>query len=277
MPSEITTSLTMTRAYCLGLGIGLITLLAPGPSPAQTPADTLRAPRPADIALLSFVKADPASCPFGLRAGQSLEYQLLNAKGKPTHRWRYRVLSISTETSGKKQPLVTTTIKLKSGLYDDKNRLLQQQDLSYLCRHDTAFTDGLGEINYDGLKAFRDRRLAYAPIPIAWPNQPKAGSLLPEGGVEVQVSSPSLALAKVNTTLRQRRVLGPAAPVTVPAGTFQCYAIESQRELATAARADLVIKSSKRQVDYYSPAVGIVKTEYFDKGKLVQTRVLVKH
>ena len=53
--------------------------------------------------------------------------------------------------------------------------------------------------------------------------------------------------------------------------------MESQRELATAARADLILKSDGRQVDYYDPGVGIVRTEYYDKGgKLLQTRVLAK-
>ena len=93
----------------------------------------------------------------------------------------------------------------------------------------------------------------------------------------MQVSSPSVSIAKVTTTLSQRRVLGGPAPVTVPAGTFSCYAVESQREMATAARVDLVLKSGGREINYYSPAVGIVKTEYFDKNnKLLQTQVLSK-
>jgi hypothetical protein len=86
-----------------------------------------------------------------------------------------------------------------------------------------------------------------------------------------------VAIAKVNTTLRQRKVLAGRTSVKVPAGTFSCYAVESQREQATAARADLVLKTTTREVDYYDPRVGIVKTEYYDKGgKLLQTKVLTK-
>ena len=215
--------------------------------------------------------------PFGLRQGQDLEYQLLDARGKAVGTWRYSVLSISRDSMGKKKPVPTTKIRLKSGFYDLSNRVLQQQDLSYFCRQDTTFTDGLGEINYAGLKSFRDRRLVYQGTPLAWPNQPAVGSRLAPGGAAVQVSSPSVSIAKVTTTLSQRRVLSGPAPVTVPAGTFSCYAVESQREMATAARVDLVLKSGGREVNYYSPAVGIVKTEYFDKNnKLLQTRVLSK-
>ena len=93
----------------------------------------------------------------------------------------------------------------------------------------------------------------------------------------VQVSSPSVAIAKVNTTLKARKVLAGPLSVAVPAGTFSCYPVESQRELATAARADLVLKNTGRQLDYYTPAFGIIKTEYYDKGgKLLQSRVLAK-
>ena len=180
------------------------------------------------------------------------------AKGKPTGSLRYRVVSIRTDTTGKKKKrTATTTVHLKSGFYDLSNLVLHQQDLTYTCRHDTTYTDGLGEINYEGLKSFRDRLLAPTGTPLAWPNQPTPGTALPTGGAVVQVSSPSVAIAKVSTTLKARKVLPGPVPVTVPAGTFRCYPVECQRELATAARADLVLKSSDggRQVDFYDPCL----------------------
>lgn len=236
-------------------------------------------PRAAALAQQRF-ETTAADCahPFGLREGQEVEYRLLNAKGRPTGSWRCRVVSIRTDTTGKKsQRVATTRVLLKSGLYDPSNLVLQQQDLTFFCRRDTTFTDGLAEINYEGLRSFRDRRLAFEGVPLPWPHQPAAGARLAGGGATVRVSSPMVAIASVKTTLSQRRVLAGPAPVTVPAGTFSCFVVESQRELATAARADLVLKSGGRQVDYYDPAVGIVKTEYYDKGgKLLQSRVLAR-
>ena len=250
------------------------------PVQAQNTTKAVVLPRPNGVSELTFQQAATACTqPFGLQRGQNLEYQLLDAKGKLTGFLRYRVLTVSTESSAekKKKTVATTKVKLKSGLYGPKSQVLQQQDLTILCRNDTVFTDGLAEINYDGLKSFRDRLLAYEGTPLAWPNQPTTGSSLPNGGVVVQVSSPSVAIAKIKTTLLQRKVLAGPTPITVPAGTFTCYSVESQRELATAARADLVLKSGGRQVDYYAPGVGIVRTEYYDKGgKLLQTRVLAK-
>lgn len=221
-----------------------------------------------------------ASCehPFGLREGQNMEYQLLDAKGKLTGTWRYRVLGISTDTLGKKKNRVaTTSVRIKSGLYDLSNHVKQQQDLTYFCRRDTTFTDGLCEINYAALESFRERRKAYQGTPVAWPNQPKAATALPNGGVLIQVSSPSVAIAQVTAMVKQRKILAGPVPVTVPAGTFNCYQVESQREYATAARADMVMRSGGRAVDFYDPTAGIIKTEYYDKaGKLVQSKVLAK-
>lgn len=253
-------------------------LFVAGSAGAQSLADSSRRGA-TQAALLPGKAAVDCPHPFGLREGQNLEYQLLDAKGKTTGTLRYRVLSISSETGGsKKKPVEVTTVRLKTGRYDLTNQVLQQQDVTLSCKRDTTFTDGLGEINYDGLKSFRDRRLAYEGQPIAWPNRPTAGSNLAPGGVVVQISSPSVAIAKVSTNVRQRKVLAGPVPIAVPAGTFSCYAVESQRELATAARADLVLKTSTRQVDYYDPAAGIVKTEYYDKGgRLLQSRVLAKH
>lgn len=255
------------------------TLLLCAPGWGQATLETPRAPRPENVSQLTFEKTAGCTTAFGMKPGQNLEYQLLDGKGKPLGTWRYRVqkVGIDSVTSKKGKVTVTASVQLKSGLYDAANRVLAQQDLTYFCRNDTAFSDGLSSINYDALKSFKDRRLSYQAVPIAWPNQPATGSQLPDGGVQVQVSSPSVAIAKVQTTLRQRKVLSDRVSVTVPAGTFSCYPVQSQREVSTAARADLVLKNSGRQVDYYDPAVGIVKTEQFDKGgKLVQTRVLSK-
>ena len=260
------------RAASFFLLISTVSHAQVGPtSPPQSPRPLATSER--------YLEDTTAGCthPFGLRQGQDLEYQLLDAKGKTVGTWRYSVLSVSRDSTGKKKPVPTTKVRLKSGFYDLSNRVQQQQDLSYFCRRDTTFTDGLGEINYAGLKSFRDRRLVYQGTPLAWPNQPTVGSRLAPGGAAVQVSSPSVSIAKVITTLNQRRVLSGPVPVTVPAGTFSCYAVESQREMATAARVDLILKSGGREVNYYSPAVGIIKSEYFDKNnKLLQTRVLSK-
>ncbi|MCC3152512.1 hypothetical protein Q3A66_05485 [Hymenobacter sp. BT770] len=238
-------------------------------------------PRPEAVSELAF-EASPASCahPFGLHEGQNLEYQILNNKGKSIGAVRYRVVKISTDSVARKKnkAVVTTSVRLKSGLYDPTNLVLAQQDLTFFCRNDTTFTDGLREINYEGLKSFRDRRMTYQGTPLAWPNQPAPGSALADGGALVQVSSPSVAIAKVKTTVLKRKLVAGRIPVTVPAGTFSCYMVESERELATAARADLVLKNAGREIDYYDPAVGIIKTEYYDKkGKLLQSRVLAKH
>jgi hypothetical protein len=224
----------------------------------------------------SAAAASTVDCtrPFGLDKYMELVYSVTDPRGKPVGSIRQRVLSLGTETN-KKKTLTTNTVLLKCGFYDGNNRFVRVQDLTYTCRRDTSFTDGMCEVDYQSLSSFRDRRLAYLPIPLAWPNQPTVGSRLPTGGVEVQVSSPSVAIAKVNTVVRNRRVLsGPEAVVT-PAGTFQCYKVESEREASTAPRADMVMRNKTRVIDYYSPTDGIVKTEVFNaKGKLAQTKVL---
>ena len=212
--------------------------------------------------------------PFGLADNMELVYHITDANGKPAGNVRQRVVSLGSEMN-KKQTLLTHTVLLKSGLYDEKNRLVRIQDLTYACRRDTCFTDGMSEVDFASLASFRDRLLAYAPVPLAWPNQPTLNTNLPAGGVSVQVSSSAVDIAKVNTAVRNRRILSGPEPVVTPAGTFQCYKVESEREASTAPRPDMVMRALTRVVDYYSPAVGLVKTEvYGKKGKLTQTTVL---
>jgi hypothetical protein len=212
--------------------------------------------------------------PFGLEPGTETVYQLQDAKGKALGTIRNRVVKLDSEQN-KKQTITTTTALLKSGHYDDKNRLLNLQDLTFRCRQDTSFTDGTSELETARLKSFRDRIFTYEPVPLAWPNQPTVGSELPSGGITVQVSSSAVDIAKVYSTVQKRKIVSGPEPVTTPAGTFQCYKVESEHESATAPRADVVMRNVQRVVDYYAPNIGVVRTEVYDKkGKLAEVRLL---
>ncbi|RYU80495.1 TapB family protein [Hymenobacter persicinus] len=212
--------------------------------------------------------------PFGLYDNMELVYRLTNGASKPTGELRYRVVRLGSELN-KKKTRTTTTVLLKSGLYDVKNRLLHQQDLTFRCSRDTTFTDGLTQFNPESLKSFRERIFDFAPINIAWPNRPTIGSRLPDGGSVVQVRSSAVDIAKVSTLAQKRRVVSGPEAVKTPAGTFQCYKVESERESSTKARADVAFRTTVRVIDYYAPAVGVVKTEIFGKnGKLAETRTL---
>ncbi|OWP65127.1 hypothetical protein CDA63_01875 [Hymenobacter amundsenii] len=200
-------------------------------------------------------------------------FELRDAKGKTTGHIRQRVVSLGTEQN-KKETLTTATALLKSGSYDERNRLLFLRDLTFRCRRDTAFTDGLAQLNPDQLSSFRDRIFTYSPTPLAWPNQPAVGSELPQGGISVDVRSSAVDIAQVYTTVRKRRVTG-QEPVTTPAGTFECYKVEAERESGTIARADIKLRTTVRVIDYYVPGMGIVRSEVYDKkGKLEQVQLL---
>ncbi|TGE28756.1 TapB family protein [Hymenobacter metallicola] len=212
--------------------------------------------------------------PFGLTDNNERVYRLTDSDNKPSGEVRMRVVSLSSEMN-KKKTVETHKVLLKSGLYDTKSRLLNMQDLTFSCRQDTSFIDGMSEFKPESIRSFRDRKLEYAPVALAWPHQPKVGSQLPAGGSQVQVSSSVVDIAKVSSFVRKRKVVSGPAPVTTPAGTFSCYKIESEHEDATQARKDMVMRSTYKVVDYYSPSMGIVKTEVYDKkGKLSQTRIL---
>jgi hypothetical protein len=256
-------------------------LLSPALSQAQDgPIVAPKLPSPASRALLA-PSAKPvdssALYSFNLSDNAELIYRVLDAEGKPAGELRQRVVKVSSGEleEKKKQKVPEYTTSLKSGCYDKKNGLVRLQDLTFRCRRDTSFTDGLAELPTDALRAFRNRKLGYTPLPLAWPNQPTAGSTLPSGGVSVQVSSSMVNIATVSVHLRNRRVVSGPTPLTTPAGTFSCYKVEASRESATVPRPDMAMRSSVKQVDFYTPGVGIIRTEVYNKkGKLEQVREL---
>jgi len=249
------------------------------PLAATQAQDTPTATSPAtDLAAAEPRLATPEALhPFNMADNMELIYRVLDNNGKPTGELRQRVVNLtSTEREeSKKRKVSEYTATLKSGLYNKKNGLIRLQDLTFRSRRDTSFTDGLADLNSDALRSFRDRKLVYTPVPLAWPNNPTVGSSLPPGGISVQVSSSVVDIATVSTMLRKRRVVSGPAPLTTPAGTFSCYKVEANRESATVPRPDMAMRTNVRQVDFYTPGVGIIRTEIYNKkGKLEQVMEL---
>ena len=222
------------------------------------------------------VPATASGCdhPFGLYDNAELVYDVTDAAGKRRSQLIQRVVRL--EANNGKHGLPTTGVLLKSGLYDPKNKLLNIEDLTVSCRRDTAFSDGTAQLPPDALSRFRDRKFIYSPTNLAWPNQPTVGTTLPAGGISVEVRSSAVHIADVYVRLKNRRVVSGPELVATPAGSFACYKVEAERESGTKARADVNLGKVGREVTYYSPAVGIVKTEQYAKGKLTQVLVLVK-
>ncbi|KAA9339738.1 hypothetical protein F0P96_03735 [Hymenobacter busanensis] len=239
---------------------------APTESPQATAAP---APTPA-------VAAATPDCrhPFGLYRNTELTYQITDNNNKPQGLQIMKVATITEHAAEKKAPAYTEVL-LKSSLYDADNKLLRNDEYVFSCRNDSVLTDGRLLLDPAMLRSFRDRRFGYEPIPLSWPNQPAAGNL-PNGQLTVEVSSPSVDIAKVITRVSRRRLIGPEA-VTTPAGSFQAYKVESDYEYATQLRPDMIRRSIMRVVDFYVPTVGIVRTEFrANNGKLDRALVLTK-
>ncbi|WP_162910563.1 TapB family protein [Hymenobacter oligotrophus] len=267
MPNNLLRQLLLPAA-ALGL---LAACTRPDTAP---PVEAAAASPAAEVQTASPTASPDCGHPFGLYPETELTYQLTNEKRQPQGIQILKVATIGEKPAEKKAPAYTQVL-LKSTLYDNNNRLQLNDEFQYLCRNDTVLTDGRLLLDPGMLRSFRDRRFAFEPVPLAWPNQPTAGAL-PGGSLTVQVSSPSVDIAKVMTSVTNRRVSGPEN-VTVPAGTFSCYKVESRYEYVTQARPDLIRRTVKQVVDYYAPNVGIVRTEMRDPdGELDHSAELIK-
>jgi hypothetical protein len=206
--------------------------------------------------------------------GTELTYQITDNNDKPMGTQVMIVASVTPHEAEKKAPAYTEVL-LKSTLYDANKRLQRNDEYVFTCRNDSVLTDGRLLLEPSMLRSFRDRRISYEPISLAWPNQPAAGEL-PSGQLTVQISSPSLDIARVTTTVKERRLVGPES-VTTPAGNFEAFKVESSYEYATQLRPDMVRRDTKRVIDYYVPSIGIVRTEFRNgNGKLDRAVVLAK-
>ncbi len=201
---------------------------------------------------------------FPFEPGTVLKYENFDRKGKSD--------GIVTNTiKGVEEGADGTLVQIRSSQTDKKGKNTFETDFEIQCLEDgysMRITDMMMPELTEQLQSMEiDMEITGENLFI--PNELSVGMTLPDANMVMQPNMGGMNLMKFEYTTSERRVTAKEA-VTTPAGTFECYLLESYTSIKTMGKR---IISSK---EWLAEGIGVVRSETYDKnGKSMGSMVLV--
>ncbi len=200
--------------------------------------------------------------------GQVMTYGSFNAKDKEVGSHTTTILSKENSNGG-------VAIEIEVSYYDKKDGFIQKSGAKYTC-------DG-GTISLDMMTTFPGSMDTYADMELEviqnenfLPANPTVGATLDDAIFKVNITmSGNQPFGGIDAIYTNRKVLSKET-LTTPAGSFECFKIQSEYEINTKTLGiGIPIRGSS--TDYFNPAIGMIKTEsYNKKGKMTGYTLLTE-
>jgi hypothetical protein len=156
---------------------------------------------------------------------------------------------------------------------DEKGKEISSGELTMSCEDGIFKMDMRNFIDDETMKGFEDMEVTIDATDLAYPGELNVGQSLPDGSLNMKVSSSGMAIMNMVVKVYDRKIEA-KEDITTPAGTFSCYKMTSTVETKT--MFTIIAKST----DWFAKNVGTVRSESYDKdGKLMGYSVLtsLKH
>lgn len=159
---------------------------------------------------------------------------------------------------------VSTTATLKSEVTDKNNDLQSTSDYTVKCENGTFLIDMQTVISPESMKTFKNMEVKAEADFMEFPSTLTTGQPLKDGKMHMVITNKSgNPFATIDLNISNRKVEA-SEKTTTPAGTFDTYRIPYDFEMITTALG-IPITASGKTIEWYSPGVGIVKSESYNK------------
>jgi hypothetical protein len=162
------------------------------------------------------------------------------------------------------------SLKVETVIFDDKDDELSRSEVEAGCV-DGVFEIDMSEYLSEMLQAYQTMEIEMEGDNLEFPANISVGDELPDGNINIKVSSSGVTVMNMDVIIQNRKVEG-KEKVTTEAGTFDCYKI-SQETLSKTR----MVSTSISGIDWIAEGVGVVKSESYNrKGKLTGYSLLTK-
>lgn len=199
---------------------------------------------------------------FTFEEGTQWEMSTYNKKDKLQNKISYIILSVKEEGA-------TVSAVVRSELFDRKGKSDMEMDYTVSCSGGVYSVDLSSVMTPHIVQAFQGMEADIEGQEMTLPSSLSVGQQLPDANTKITVSSSGIQIMSTTVTVTGREVTG-EKEITVPAGTYKSYEVTSTQAL----KAGFISRDFKT-VDYFSPKIGMVRTETYDKkGNLESYMVL---
>ncbi len=162
------------------------------------------------------------------------------------------------------------SMDVETVIYDDKDEEINRSKVEVGCEtgvFKVDMSDYVGEM----LDAYREMEVEMKGDNLQFPPGMSEGDELPEGNINIQVSSSGIKMVDMDITIKNRKVEG-KEEISTSAGSFDCFKISYDMEAKTN-----MFTVNTSGVEWIAEGVGVVKTESYNKrGKLNSYSLLTR-
>lgn len=197
------------------------------------------------LTLMISVQAQECTAYFPMNEGAEFEMTQYNKKGKPTGSQKHSVVR-------KEENASSSQVEIKSIAYDKKGKETLQSTYIAKCEGD-RFLIQMSSIVPAGMQEQYQMNTT-AEIDgdfLELPSTMSVGQELPKGDTRISIGPLTMTF-----TVENRKVTA-HEDVTTPAGTFDCYKIESEVLM------NMGFKIRAKSADWYAKEVGVVRSESY--------------
>lgn len=166
--------------------------------------------------------------------------------------------SVKQVTAGKKVVDGQTRLDVISESFDAKGKSLGKGSFEVWCDGGHFYLDMRSMLSSMNLGEMGEAKIEAGNL--EFPASPTPGQQLEDAFITVTMQGPIPINVRIDVTDRKVEAL---EKITTPAGTFDCMKITS------VCFTKMLIKSETEMTDWYAPNVGLVRSETYQRGKLL--------
>jgi hypothetical protein len=162
------------------------------------------------------------------------------------------------------------SLKVETVIFDDKDDELSRSEVEVGCV-DGVFKIDMSEYLSEMLQAYQTMEVEMEGDNLEFPSNISPGDELPDGNINIKVSSSGVTVMNMDVIIQNRKVEG-KEKVTTEAGTFDCYKISYETLSKTR-----MVSTSIKGIEWIAEGIGVVKSESYNrKGKLTAYSLLTR-
>jgi len=218
------------------------------------------------LVLLSFTFSTQDDCKtyFPVEKGMKWEYQDFDKNGKLQGYSTTEVTDATAITSGMEYTMKVTVDDEKK---KEKNHF--EREMTYTCVNGVLKMNLEGMIPAETMEGMKDMTITIDQTEMTIPQTLTAGQKLEDAMVNMKASTNGMQVMDMTMKITDRKV-EKMESVTTEAGTYMCALVTYKTSTKMA-----FMNTTMTSKDWYSPEVGIVKSETYDKnGSLESSRKL---
>ena len=195
-----------------------------------------------------------------LKNNAEVEMSMFDKKGNPSGKVIYKVLS----SNG-------TEAKVNSKVINEKGKELTNAEGFYKCEGGNFSVDMRAMLPGDQAKSMnmKDMEVKTNNATLYYPNTLRVGSTLPDNEFTADTYTGGMKIMSMGLKVTDRKVESKES-LTTPAGNFDCYKITSNQSIKS------IFNFNMQTIEWFTPNVGVIKTEVYRKGDLMSTTMITK-